>query len=464
MHYTRRLLELRWSSALVLGACVTAGFFGASCSSADSEAPHVDGSDAASDVSPTPDAAAEPTPVVDAATPFDGGPLPVQCATDPCATALTTTRGRVDDRGSPDDDRGEGFCVLLRDGTVACWGAGGAGQLGRGDEATADSATAARVPGVKDIVSLDHTCAVDKNGAVFCWGTGPFLRDPVTAVTTEPSPVKLDIPAARKVAVGLVTGCALVDDGVVCWGWNQYGQIAPFESERSSAVLAPQAAAIPPGAPIDDLLVGNATFVVRADKTVVSWGANPPLARVSSLYPDPYPQPSALGSVTAIDVAEDNACAAVGGVGYCWGTATLRNYEPSIQGERPSLARALPAPVVTPEPVVRISTTRTSINWGVYPPAIQPDRRCAIGASGAVYCWGYNGSGQAGDGTKEHAYEAVRVVGLPGPAAQVKTLPGATCALLTSGKVYCWGTNFSGQLGNGRSKVPSVTPQEVVLP
>jgi alpha-tubulin suppressor-like RCC1 family protein len=84
--------------------------------------------------------------------------------------------------------------------------------------------------------------------------------------------------------------------------------------------------------------------------------------------------------------------------------------------------------------------------------------------SGAVYCWGYNAGGQAGDGTKEHAYEAVKVVGLPAPASQVKTTPDATCALLTSGKVYCWGTNLYGQLGNGLLKDPSPVPQEVVIP
>ena len=53
---------------------------------------------------------------------------------------------------------------------------------------------------------------------------------------------------------------------------------------------------------------------------------------------------------------------------------------------------------------------------------------------------------------------------LPGPAADVKTTATATCALLTSGKVYCWGSNYYGQLGNGRLKVPSVVPEEVVLP
>ena len=89
---------------------------------------------------------------------------------------------------------------------------------------------------------------------------------------------------------------------------------------------------------------------------------------------------------------------------------------------------------------------------------------CALLTNGDVYCWGSNAIGQAGDGTKEHAYYTVRVKGLPAPAAQVKTTPTSTCALLTTGKVYCWGSNAYGQLGSGMFKVPSLVPQEVVLP
>jgi alpha-tubulin suppressor-like RCC1 family protein len=43
-------------------------------------------------------------------------------------------------------------------------------------------------------------------------------------------------------------------------------------------------------------------------------------------------------------------------------------------------------------------------------------------------------------------------------------MPMSTCALLTSGKIYCWGNNFYGQLGHGRIKGVSLVPQEVVLP
>ena len=220
---------------------------------------------------------------------------------------------------------------------------------------------------------------------------------------------------------------------------------------------------MPPGAPIRDLVVGDAAFAVREDGTFVTWGANPPLARISPLFPDPYPVASVLSDVTTIDVADHNACTTTGGIGYCWGAVFPRVIDPSITG--PRLERALPAPVVAPEPLVQIATTRAVIlsRVGVVQ-TVQPQRWCACAASGAVYCRGYNESGQAGDGTKNHAYDAVKVVGLPAPAAEVRTTPDASCALLTNGKVFCWGANFYGQLGNGKIKAASVVPQEVVMP
>ncbi len=460
MHSTRRLLDRR-GSATILALLVAAGAVAVACSADDSVLGAIEPPDAGTDAADEPIDAGEPEISVrdSAPPPFDGGPLPVTCASDPCATKLVTTRGQSL------GDRAEGFCALLADGTVACWGADNAGQLGRGvDGGAGDSAEAEGVEGLTGIVTLDHNCAVDGSGDAYCWGTGPFLQSALVATTTARTPVKLAIPAAKKVALGVATGCALTIDGrVLCWGSNVNGQIAPFESRPSSAVLPPAEMTMPSGSAVRDLVVGDAAFAVREDGTFATWGANPPLARVSPLFPDPYPLASVLSDVTAIDAADHNACTTTGGVGYCWGAVFPRIVDPTIQG--PRLERALPAPVVAPEPLVQIATTRTVVLSLVgQVQTVQPQRWCGCGASGAAYCWGYNESGQAGDGTKDHAYDAVKVVGLPAPAAEVKTTPDATCALLTDGRVFCWGANFYGQLGNGKIKSASLAPQEVVMP
>ena len=91
-------------------------------------------------------------------------------------------------------------------------------------------------------------------------------------------------------------------------------------------------------------------------------------------------------------------------------------------------------------------------------------KRKVVGASGSLYCWGDNRAGQVGDGTRDYALAPIKIEGLPGPVAQVRTTPQATCALLTSGRVFCWGDDSFGQLGGGRLRFPSLVPQEVVLP
>lgn len=88
---------------------------------------------------------------------------------------------------------------------------------------------------------------------------------------------------------------------------------------------------------------------------------------------------------------------------------------------------------------------------------------CAAMATGGVKCWGENTFGQLGDGTKVDRSSAVSVVGLSGMT--ITSIGGGTyftCALTSTGSVYCWGQNQYGQLGNG-SYVSSSTPVAVLL-
>jgi alpha-tubulin suppressor-like RCC1 family protein len=85
---------------------------------------------------------------------------------------------------------------------------------------------------------------------------------------------------------------------------------------------------------------------------------------------------------------------------------------------------------------------------------------CALLASGAVQCWGRNGSGQLGDGTNADSSVPVGVTGIS-TATAVAIGSSHSCALLASGAVQCWGYNFHGSLGNG-TQTDSNTPVTVV--
>jgi alpha-tubulin suppressor-like RCC1 family protein len=79
------------------------------------------------------------------------------------------------------------------------------------------------------------------------------------------------------------------------------------------------------------------------------------------------------------------------------------------------------------------------------------DETCAVLAGGRVYCWGSNGSGQLGNGTHTKSALPVRARGITN-ATQVAAGGSHVCAVLTTGRVNCWGKNDVGQLGDGTTR------------
>ncbi len=73
---------------------------------------------------------------------------------------------------------------------------------------------------------------------------------------------------------------------------------------------------------------------------------------------------------------------------------------------------------------------------------------CAVALAGSVWCWGTNSTGQLGNGTTTTQLVPVKVLGLT-DAVAVSAGLDYTCAVTRGGLLFCWGSNLSGQLGDG---------------
>jgi alpha-tubulin suppressor-like RCC1 family protein len=86
--------------------------------------------------------------------------------------------------------------------------------------------------------------------------------------------------------------------------------------------------------------------------------------------------------------------------------------------------------------------------------AVGGNHTCAVTSGGLIYCWGYNGFGQLGDGTTQNHSLPVRVQGGALRFRRVTAGSYHACAETTDGKAYCWGNNSwghnsFGELGDG---------------
>lgn len=71
---------------------------------------------------------------------------------------------------------------------------------------------------------------------------------------------------------------------------------------------------------------------------------------------------------------------------------------------------------------------------------------CALAAAGAAFCWGFNGSGQLGNGTTMSTWWPTR---MNGTWTAISAGDDHSCGIRATQTVWCWGDNSSGQLGDG---------------
>jgi alpha-tubulin suppressor-like RCC1 family protein len=249
------------------------------------------------------------------------------------------------------------------------------------------------------------------------------------------------------------SSCGITVDAVMlCWGYNGEGQLGigqpPAGSGPVFAFPQPTAA------------TGNLTFrqivaslyhacAVTLSSIGYCWGVNHD-GRLGDNTIIPKNQPNqilAALSFRMMAVSRNHTCGlSLSDRVYCWG------YSGDGQVGIGLLGTAVDSILIPTEVVGGLRYQAVSAG-GQHACAITT---VATGSSG--YCWGFNASGQLGDGTTGMKAAPTLVAGgllLNAIAAGYNH----TCALAAGGIAYCWGSNVNGQLGTGggSTSVPVAT-------
>ena len=377
---------------------------------------------------------------------------------------------------------------LTSDGRIYAWGRNTSGELGIGTTlARSNVPIAVKTTGtpmdgkvVKQVegggrYEGSHSIALASDGTVYTWGLNQYGQLGNNTTTNSRSPIAVQVagtPLAGKTIVQIAAGAdhslALDSDGALyAWGSNAYGQLGNGTTTNSSVPVAVKIAGTPlAGKTIVQIAAGaNHNMVLTSDGAVYTWGwnyhgqlgNNTKTNSNTIVAVQTISTPIAGKKIVKIAAGQGHSLALTDdGMVYAWG----RNDTGQL-GNNATTDAMLP---------VAVTVTGTPMsNKTIVEIASGARHSLAIDSSGKVYAWGHNGSGQLGNNSTVNALTPVAV---QAPAdkniIQVSGsgwLGASSSALASDGTVYSWGRDFDGQLGDGTnndSYVPVITTINLV--
>ena len=341
-------------------------------------------------------------------------------------------------------------CLIMTDGGMWCWGRGDAGQLGNGGNLVTNLAP---VP-VTGFTATDpqvsvlsaggfHTCALRVDGTLWCWGAGGAGQLGNNNTASQQTPVQV-VTAGTFTAVD--TGgnftCGIKSDGSVwCWGDNSYGQLGNNNTTNSAAPV--QAQGLTSGYTV--ISAGDYhTCAVKSDHTVRCWGRNTngQLGNNTTTSSSVPVQVSGMSVAVSVTAGISHTCSvSTSGTANCWGA---NNY--GQVGDGSNTQRLTPAFV-------------SGLGNGTAAISTNGEHTCALRTNGSVMCWGLNNGGYLGNGTITSSNIPVQVIGMETGVMAISNSYNHNCALKNNGFAYCWGVNAYGQLGDGSTATSNIPRQ-----
>lgn len=308
-----------------------------------------------------------------------------------------------------------------------------------------------------DAFGSGHSCAVTMSKNLACWGWNDDgqlgLNDrlnrnkPELVLAGEQGGMLLSNVA--KVAVGRDNTCALTLNGdVYCWGLGAFNGTGAVVTDA----LTPVRVLTGEQADISGFLSGVKTISMGYNFTCAStnigdvycWGngGNGRLGyggTASSNIPKKVVggmQGGAhLTDVKSVDVGRATACAVTNaGDVLCWGDA--RGAGVNTTGNLLTPARTLSG--AQGGDVFLKNVDQIGVGW---------NRTCALVTTGNVFCWGDGSSSSLGHGLMEQKLTPVKVLGGEQGGLYLENITQLSCgfnhacAISSSRELYCWGSN-----------------------
>jgi alpha-tubulin suppressor-like RCC1 family protein len=391
---------------------------------------------------------------------------------------------------------GNHSCGVATDGSAWCWGLNASGQLGNGSQSS--SQVPVRVSSSATFERLGagyvHTCGIAADGAILCWGngtSGQLGNGNANSWAAYPTAV-LGGRVYRALGVGRFHGCGVTTIGeAFCWGGNPYGAVGDGSNQNVRSVPAPVAGGLVfTAVALGD---GNTCGITAPSGAAYCWGYSGSGQLGNGTRSERDVPTAVVGGLAFRSVQPGSwvTCGiTTGGTAYCWGTTMFLGTGRSDVSAIPVAVSGLVAPMLLGVGGAHTCATAPGslVCWGAnvwgqladgstddrFTPSAAAaglsvvalatglgDHGCALNGAGAAFCWGQNFSGQLGDGTTSlTANPTVRAV-VGGIAFRgIATGFMHTCALTAAGAAYCWGRNSGGELGDS-TRTAASTPQPV---
>lgn len=318
---------------------------------------------------------------------------------------------------------GEGHVLALRtDGTVWAWGENGKGQLGIGTNNNATTPFTTQINNVTAVAAGgNHSLALKKDGTVWAWGQNNSGQLGEGTNNDNASPVQVKaffLVRAMAIAAGGNHSLAVDGNGEVwAWGQNDFGQLGDSTvANRSTPVKVKHLSGI-----IQVAAGTNHSVALKHDGAVWAWGDRRHLqlgdgGNTPSLTPVQVPEglpatPQAfLSNIAALAAGGDHNFA-LGQQNNVWFWGSDKFAESSGIGGGGGIGAIGPdgTPVAFPQIMQGPSGKIVAVAAGT-------NHSLALTDDGRVWAWGRNDQGQLGDST------FIDPLGI----FPVKTLRGAT--------------------------------------